>query len=203
MTIDRAYDAYDDDHARMRWLDWQNTLCRRWYGFAWKVTAPRSGEVDDLVQEVVARALHQHLTQPFPSMDDAARWGVTVLAHLVKDQQRHDRRHAGVSLDDLSEMAADPRHQPHEIAENRELVRLVRNAVDCLRPADRAAIRARFHDGLTYSEAGALLGIGESAFGVRLHRALHRLRAHLLRLARHGPALPGAAGRPGRPPPAM
>jgi RNA polymerase sigma-70 factor, ECF subfamily len=57
-----------------------------------------------------------------------------------------------------------------------ELRARVRAALESLKPADREVLVLRYLEGLSNSEAAAVLGIGESAVGMRHLRALERLR---------------------------
>jgi len=52
----------------------------------------------------------------------------------------------------------------------------VRTALESLKPADREVLVLRYLEGLSNGEAAAVLGIGESAAGMRHLRALERLR---------------------------
>ena len=178
MTIDRA--DFPDD-ARLRWVGWQKTLLSRWYGFAKSKDVP-SGDRADLVQEVARRALEHHRDQPFPSIHDAARWGATVLKNLLVDQAEHEGRHPEVEWDDVPENELGTLLPVDEIVEKREVARLIREALDDLHPAYRAAICARYFDDLTYREAATLFGISETTFGVRVHRGLLKLRLRLANL---------------------
>src|SRR5205823_607283 len=60
-----------------------------------------------------------------------------------------------------------------------ELRDRVRAALGCLEPRDREVLVLRYLEGLSNDEAAAVLGIGESAAGMRHLRALERLRALL------------------------
>ena len=52
-------------------------------------------------------------------------------------------------------------------------------ALESLKPSDREVLELRYLEGLSNFEAAAVLGVGESAVGMRHIRALERLR-HLL-----------------------
>ncbi len=60
-----------------------------------------------------------------------------------------------------------------------ELRDRVRAALGCLKPVDREVLVLRYLEGLSNSEAAAVLGIGESTVGMRHLRALERLRGVL------------------------
>jgi RNA polymerase sigma factor (sigma-70 family) len=68
---------------------------------------------------------------------------------------------------------------PEEIAERRELRRMVTSAVAKLSPANRAAILLFYYEGLSLGEAAATLDISVTALKGRLHKARRRLHAAL------------------------
>lgn len=68
---------------------------------------------------------------------------------------------------------------PQQAASSAELRRTIERAVDRLPASLRAAFVLRAVEGLDTHEAAAVLGIGESALKVRLHRARSALRREL------------------------
>src|SRR5206468_10164705 len=52
----------------------------------------------------------------------------------------------------------------------------VRAALASLDPRDRELVALKFHAGLSNAEIAKVLGVGESAAGTRLHRAVTKLR---------------------------
>jgi RNA polymerase sigma factor (sigma-70 family) len=78
----------------------------------------------------------------------------------------------------LSRSAPDP----HMVIEQRELHRLVLDAVDTLSPRNRVATLLFYFDQLTIQEIAALLDISISAVKVRLHRSRQQLRLSLASL---------------------
>jgi bifunctional DNase/RNase len=67
--------------------------------------------------------------------------------------------------------------------EERELLQLVRDAVDVLPPGQRDAVLMHYIDGLSCEEVAVLLGSSPGAIRVRLHRARQQLREQLATLA--------------------
>jgi RNA polymerase sigma-70 factor (ECF subfamily) len=57
-----------------------------------------------------------------------------------------------------------------------ELRHRVRTALESLKPSDREVLVLRYLEGLSNSEAAAVLGVSESTLGMRHLRALERLR---------------------------
>ncbi len=68
---------------------------------------------------------------------------------------------------------------PHERAEHAERDRRLREALDRLSPAQRAAILLREHDDLSYAEIAAVLGVSLAKVKVDIFRARTALRTHL------------------------
>lgn len=70
---------------------------------------------------------------------------------------------------------------PEKIAEERDLHRIVLDAINALAPSDRDATLLFYYAQLSLQEIAALLDISVGAVKVRLHRARQRLKAKLLR----------------------
>lgn len=68
---------------------------------------------------------------------------------------------------------------PEEEAEANELARIVRGALDDLGATHFQILELRYERELSYSEIGSALGITSTNAGVRINRALSRLRAAL------------------------
>ena len=65
----------------------------------------------------------------------------------------------------------DPRSDPAEAAERRDLQQRIRYAVAALPPGQRAAVMLFYLAGLSYAETAAQLGIGAGTVRTRLHKA--------------------------------
>lgn len=77
---------------------------------------------------------------------------------------------------------------PEKIAEERELHRIVLDAINALASRDRDAMLLFYYAQLSLQEIAALLDISVGAVKVRLHRARQRLKANLL--AQHPEIVP-------------
>lgn len=82
---------------------------------------------------------------------------------------------------------------PEKIAEERELHRIVLDAVNALSSGDRDAILLFYYAQLSLREIAVLLDISAGAVKVRLHRARRRLKADLL--LQHPEIVPGKKRR--------
>jgi RNA polymerase sigma factor (sigma-70 family) len=128
-------------------------------------------EAEDLVQEALLRA-YLGLSQ----LRDPARFGAWlcgIAVNLAKMRLRRRALEARLFLEPTSDGGF----------EERELLQLVRNAVDVLPPGQRDAVLMHYIDGLSCEEVAVLLGSSPGAIRVRLHRARQRLREQLATLA--------------------
>ncbi len=128
-------------------------------------------EAEDLVQEALLRA-YLGLSQ----LRDPARFGAWlcgIAVNLAKMRLRRRALEARLFVEATSDGGF----------EERELLLLVRDAVDVLPPGQRDAVLMHYIDGLSCEEVAVLLGSSPGAIRVRLHRARQRLREQLATLA--------------------
>src|SRR6266702_1353660 len=136
------------------------------------VTAALAGDqAEDLVQEALLRA-YLGLSQ----LRDPARFGAWLCGIAVNLAKMRLRRRA---LE--TRLFAEPGSNGG--FEERELLLLVRDAVDILPPGQRDAVLMHYIDGLSCEEIAVLLGSSPGAIRVRLHRARQQLREQLATLA--------------------
>jgi len=128
-------------------------------------------EAEDLVQEALLRA-YLGLSQ----LRDPARFGAWLCGIAVNLAKMRLRRRA-LEARLFVEPASDGGF------EERELLQLVRDAVDVLPPGQRDAVLMHYIDGLSCEEVAVLLGSSSGAIRVRLHRARQQLREQLATLA--------------------
>ena len=143
----------------------------------------------DIVQESLAEA-HQHLSDylrdrplPFYAWLRQFAWERVAKQYErhVRAQRRSVTREEAPPLPD--ESVAQLAHRliasatsPSRRVLREELRDRVRTALGCLKPHDREVLVLRYLEGLSNSEAAAVLGVGESTVGMRHLRALERLR---------------------------
>ena len=128
-------------------------------------------EAEDLVQEALLRA-YLGLSQ----LRDPSRFGAWlcgIAVNLAKMRLRRRAVEARVVVEPTSDGGL----------EERELLELVRDAVEILPPGQRDAVLMHYVDGLSCEEIAALLGTSSGAIRVRLHRARQQLREQLAPLA--------------------
>jgi len=99
-------------------------------------------------------------------------WLFGIARNAALDELRRRRRSAALTAEP-ADLAAVATEDEAEAAVRRAAVRA---ALASLPPRDREIVALRFHAGLDTTELAAVLGIGESNAGTRLHRAMQKLR---------------------------
>ncbi len=102
-------------------------------------------------------------------------WLFGIARNAALDELRRRKRSAALAAEpaDLASAATE------DEAEATFRRAAVRSALATLDPRDRELIALKFHAGLDNAEVAAVLGIGESNAGTRLHRAMQKLRKAL------------------------
>lgn len=125
----------------------------------------------DLVQQTF---LHLHRARAdFREGRLLRPWLYTIAANVRRMHFRTKGRKPETSLDpDVHRPSVEPDASTAE-------QRLVRRALDELKPAQREVLILHWYEGLSYPEVAAVMGISPSAAKVRANRAMHRLRDRL------------------------
>jgi RNA polymerase sigma-70 factor (ECF subfamily) len=143
--------------------------------FARATLAASPGEAEEVVQESLVRLWRQA-----PSWRPDAQvstWLHRVAYRLCIDRLRS--RRPSVEIDAVEDEIVDPAPLPGARLARLEDVRAVQAAVDSLPERQRTAIVLCHYQGLSQSEASAIMGIGEEAYESLLARGRRRLRALL------------------------
>jgi len=113
---------------------------------------------------------------------DLASWLAPLVKHLASDHFRKTDRHgSGEDGEGRLIEVVDPEPDPELLALISESRLAVQKAYEALPKFDQQIIGLRFQKEKTYREIAALLAITVSNVGVRLSRALERLRVVLRR----------------------
>jgi RNA polymerase sigma-70 factor (ECF subfamily) len=139
---------------------------------AYRLTGDRD-LMDDVLQEAYLRAF-----RALPSLrgrDAVGSWLYRIVYNASMDHLRRRQRTPSVPLEDVPERP-DPRPDPGEVAAGR---RDLAAALDALPPHMRAAVLLVDAEGLSYEEAGAIIGVPPGTVGSRLSRARAVLRRAL------------------------
>lgn len=129
--------------------------------------APAAEEVTAAAFERAYRKRHRF----DPERGEPRAWLFGIARNAALDELRRRGRQA--------ELTAEPEDldaRADEGAERSEVRLAVSAALERLKPGERELIALKFFAGLENREIAAVLGIGESNAGTRLHRAMTKLR---------------------------
>jgi RNA polymerase sigma factor (sigma-70 family) len=175
----RGGDVAEIDALLKEHLDRGYTQARRLLG--------PSSDADDAVQEAVLQLL-RGAKRYDGTVSFAVCWArlvhVACRRAQVSRARRHRHENKARTMADTIAKASDDATAAVAAAE------AVRKSVQGLPERDQAAIDLHYFAGLSQRDAATAMGVSESAFAMRLHRARERLQA---RLAREGIAVGGAA----------
>ena len=130
-------------------------------------------ETQDLAQEILLQAWRSLAS--FQQKSNAATWFYRVALNTAMNWKRQDkpRRAKQEPLFELQDIDSN-RHDSAQVAQQRELVEKLYQAINQL-PKGDAALVLLYLDSLSYREMSDILGISESHVGVKLNRAKKRL----------------------------
>lgn len=162
----RSFDAFVGPHLDVL-LRVAGSLCRNTH------------DAEDLVQDTLIRAL-----KGLDGFDGAypRAWLLTIMRNANINR---NRRHRPGLLHDATDLAGEAdRRNPaspsaEDVAATRAPAPWIADALGRLSPRHLQVVQLVDVDGLTYDEAAAALGIPVGTVMSRLHRARHRMRAHL------------------------
>lgn len=107
-------------------------------------------------------------------------WLLTIVRNQVRDLWRRRKVRYAESLDGdengLTREIVDPRSNPEQDAQKRELRRRIWSALAALEPGKREILVLRDYQDLSYSEISQVLGVPLGTVMSRLHRARKELR---------------------------
>ncbi len=144
-------------------------------GYAMRRTTP--AQADDVVAEVfliVWRRLDEIPT-------DARVWLLGVARKVLANERRSSARQQAVRGRLEHEVRTHPERAPtaEQLLTLEPAAQQVMDALHGLRESDREALLLIAWEELSHREAARVLGVRESTFGVRLHRAKRRLERAL------------------------
>jgi len=155
-------------------------------------------DVEDVMQQAYINAF-THLHQ-FEDRSQFSTWLIRIALHEAFGRRRKMQRaetttarnRSGVDDDrgEFMEALTSPEADPERRAYAQELHRVLEAAVDTLPEGYRTVFMLRDIEGLSTSETGQGLGLGDEAVKTRLHRARAMIRRAVT--ARIGEVAPGA-----------
>ena len=124
----------------------------------------------DTAADVAQESFVRLLAKPLPE-DEARRWLFTVATNLVRDGVRTARTRERL-------LAAEPVRpsgfaQPDELAERRERIARVQEALACIPERDRTILLMK-QEGFRYDEIAEVVGVAPGSVGTLLARATRR-----------------------------
>jgi RNA polymerase sigma-70 factor (ECF subfamily) len=141
-------------------------------------------DVEDVMQQAYINAF-THLHQ-FEDRSQFSTWLIRIALHEAFGRRRKVQRSETTTVRNLSDVADDrgefmhsltsPAADPERQAYAQELHRVLAAAVDTLPESYRAVFMLREIEGLSTSETGQGLGLGDEAVKTRLHRARAMIR---------------------------
>ena len=137
-------------------------------------------EAEDVMQQAYINAF-THLHQ-FEDRSEFSTWLTRITLNEAFARRNRMKRaesltaHAGDEAGDVMETMRSAQPDPERRAYAEELGRVLEHAVDELQESYRTVFMLRDVEGLSTSETGAGLGIGEEAVKTRLHRARAMIR---------------------------
>jgi RNA polymerase sigma-70 factor, ECF subfamily len=140
-------------------------------------------EVEDVMQQAYINAF-THLHQ-FEERSQFSTWLIRIALHEAFGRRRQMQRtesmtgiqsNLGEDRGELMDTIASPQADPERQAYAQELNRVLEAAVDTLPETYRTVFMLRDIEGLSTSETGEGLGLGEEAVKTRLHRARAMIR---------------------------
>jgi RNA polymerase sigma factor (sigma-70 family) len=138
---------------------------------------PTREAAEDVTSEVFLKALRA-LDRYDPERASPKTWLLKIARNAVTDYLRTLKRRSSlhVSLDRVPDLVADGPSQEERLLQQEQTEGLL-NAKRSLKMADQEILSLRYGAGLSNQEVAEFLGISHNAAGVRIHRALTRLRA--------------------------
>jgi len=164
-----------------------DTLVRRWdkkiQGAIYRVMGSDE-EARELSQEAFFKAYRA--LDGFERRSRFSSWLYQIAINLCRDRMRRRKTHRLMSLEDLPrpEAAAPLVVSERSVAaavEQRDLARIVADAVGALPEEQREVIVLKEYEELTFAEIAEVLGLPVSTVKTRLYRALSQLRRQLER----------------------
>ncbi|WP_340538676.1 sigma-70 family RNA polymerase sigma factor [Nocardioides sp. GXZ039] len=153
---------------------------------AWLLTHD-AHRAEDLVQETLTRMyVKAHRRGPRGRIDHPLAYARRTMLRLHLDERRR-KRSGEIPVDAVPDAAAP--------AADLTATLTLREALDELKPTDRAIVVLRFYEDLTHAEIGDLLGLSEAAVRTRTSRAMGRLRQTAALSDHHPPHEPQTLAR--------
>ncbi len=149
----------------------------RFYGLAWRLLG-NDAEADDVVQDAFLKLW----AQPDMFRRDAGvkftTWFYRVVSNMALDKLRGRKRWTGP---EVLESMTDKEKLSDQAYEDKEMQKLMAQAINELPERQKLALTLCFYEGLSVAEAAVVIGVGEKAVESLLMRAKSGLKNDLTR----------------------
>jgi RNA polymerase sigma-70 factor (ECF subfamily) len=149
-------------------------------------------DAEDAVQDALLSAL-RHVNQ-FREQAQMATWLTTIVINAARMKLRRRLLLAQIPLDETGQQnllsaksISDPRPNPEQTCQKRELTERLAHATTQLSPVLRRTFQMRGLDGLSIRETAHLLGVPDGTVKARLARARTRLKTMIEKGSRGNP----------------
>jgi len=131
---------------------------------------------EDLTSSIFEKAL-VNFARYRPDKAAFSTWIFSIARNTVIDYYRvsTNKKKRAIPIEEAEEEAADNLSPPEEL-EKKELSEKLNVCVKHLSPQDQEIIHLKFEAELTNREISKMLGLSESSVGVRLYRAVRKMR---------------------------
>jgi RNA polymerase sigma-70 factor (ECF subfamily) len=158
-------------------------------------------DAEDAVQDALLSAL-RHMNQ-FREQAQMSTWLTTIVINAARMKLRRRSLLAQMPLDETGQQQnllpaksiSDPRPNPEQACQERELTERLAHATTQLSPALRRTFQMRGLDGLSIRETAHLLGVPGGTVKARLARARTRLKTMIEKGSRGNPKRSRSTGR--------
>ena len=158
-----------------RSVEWFRSVLDEYEGALLRYAGRILGDVDrarDVVQETFLRLLKSKRGE---QDDHLAQWLFTVCRNRALDVCRKERRM--MQLSEHWEQAQPSREPtPAAVADRREQVGQVTEALRRLPPRQQEVLRLKFQNGFSYKQIAGITGLSVSNVGFLIHTGIQRLR---------------------------
>ncbi len=149
----------------------------RFYGLAWRLLG-NDAEADDVVQDAFLKLW----AQPDMFRRDAGvkftTWFYRVVSNMALDKLRGRKRWTGP---EVLESMTDKEKLSDQAYEDKEMQKLMAQAINELPERQKLALTLCFYEGLSVAEAAQVIGVGDKAVESLLMRAKSGLKNDLTR----------------------
>lgn len=141
-------------------------------------------DAKDIIQDALVKVWHNK--EKMGELQNLEAWCMRITRNLALDKIKSRKYRKTDDLDRAQEVPATQQQNPHQTAEQSDLMRRVHGLINKLPEKFRTILQLRDMDGLSYQEIADVLEIEMSEVKVNLHRARKQVREQLQNLHVYG-----------------